>query len=51
MLALLPAMRRSDTALVDLDDEEWDKGLAAIEHAQAAGEHPWPLGLDLLFLR
>jgi ubiquinone/menaquinone biosynthesis C-methylase UbiE len=51
MLALLPLMRRSDTALVDLDDEEWDKGIAAIERALAAGERPWPLGMDLLVLR
>lgn len=51
MLALMPVMRRSDTALVDLDDEEWEKGLAAIERAQAAGERPWPLGMDLLVMR
>jgi ubiquinone/menaquinone biosynthesis C-methylase UbiE len=51
MLALLPVMRRSDTALVDLDDEAWDKGIAAIERALAAGERPWPLGMDLLVLR
>jgi len=51
MLALLPLMRRSDTALVDLDDEEWDKGIAAIEWAQAAGNRPWQLGMDLLVLR
>jgi SAM-dependent methyltransferase len=51
MLELMPVMRRSDTALVDLDDEEWEKGLAAIERAQAAGERPWALGMDLLVLR
>ncbi|HET6951741.1 MAG TPA: class I SAM-dependent methyltransferase [Acidimicrobiales bacterium] len=51
MLELLPAMRRSDTALVDLDDEQWDKGIAAIERAIAAGERPWPLGMDLLVMR
>jgi ubiquinone/menaquinone biosynthesis C-methylase UbiE len=51
MLALLPAMRRSDSALVDLDDEEWEKGIAAVERALAAGEQPWPLGIDLLVLR
>jgi ubiquinone/menaquinone biosynthesis C-methylase UbiE len=51
MLALLPLMRRSDSALVDLDDEEWDKGIAAIERALAAGERPWLLGMDLLVLR
>lgn len=51
MLELLPVMRRSDTALVDLDDEEWAKGIAAIERAMAAGERPWPLGMDLLVLR
>jgi hypothetical protein len=51
VLALLPLMRRSDSALVDLDDEEWDKGIAAIERAMAAGERPWPLGMDLLVLR
>ena len=51
MLDLLPAMRRSDTALVDLDEEQWDKGLAAIQRAIAAGERPWPLGMDLLVMR
>lgn len=51
MLELVPVMRRSDTALVDLDDEAWEKGLAAIERARAAGEKPWPLGMDLLVLR
>jgi SAM-dependent methyltransferase len=51
MLELLPLMRRSDSALVDLDDEAWEKGLAAIERAQAAGEKPWALGMDLLVLR
>jgi ubiquinone/menaquinone biosynthesis C-methylase UbiE len=51
MLALLPLMRRSDSALVDLDGEEWDKGMAAVERALAAGERPWPLGMDLLVLR
>ena len=51
MLALLPVMRRSDTALVGLDDEAWAKGIAAIERARAAGERPWDLGMDLLVLR
>jgi ubiquinone/menaquinone biosynthesis C-methylase UbiE len=51
MMAVMPVMRRSDSALVDLDDEAWEKGLAAIERAQAAGEKPWPLGMDLLVLR
>jgi ubiquinone/menaquinone biosynthesis C-methylase UbiE len=51
LLALLPVMRRSDTALIDLDDEQWDKGIAAIERAMAAGERPWPLGMDLLVFR
>jgi hypothetical protein len=44
-------MRRSDTALVGLDDEAWAKGIAAIERARAAGERPWDLGMDLLVLR
>ncbi len=51
MLDLLPLMRRSDTALIGLDDEEWDKGIAAVERAMAAGESPWPLGMDLLVMR
>jgi ubiquinone/menaquinone biosynthesis C-methylase UbiE len=51
MLELMPIMRRTDSALVDLDDESWEKGLAAIERARAAGETPWPLGMDLLVLR
>jgi ubiquinone/menaquinone biosynthesis C-methylase UbiE len=51
MLEVLPLMRRSDTALIDLDEEAWEKGLAAIERAMAAGERPWPLGMDLLVLR
>jgi hypothetical protein len=44
-------MRRSDSALVDLDDEEWDKGIAGIEWARATGRRPWDLGMDLLVLR
>jgi ubiquinone/menaquinone biosynthesis C-methylase UbiE len=51
MLADLPLMRRSDTALVGIDDEGWAKGVAAVERARAAGETPWPLGQDLLVLR
>jgi ubiquinone/menaquinone biosynthesis C-methylase UbiE len=51
MLDLLPVMRRSDSALVGLDDEAWDKGIAAIERALAAGERPLPLGMDLLVMR
>jgi ubiquinone/menaquinone biosynthesis C-methylase UbiE len=51
MLELLPAMRRSDSALVDLDEEQWEKGLAAIQRAIAAGERPRPLGIDLLVMR
>lgn len=51
MLALLPVMRRSDTALIGLDDEAWVKGIAAVERASAAGERPWDLGMDLLVLR
>ncbi len=51
MLARLPIMRRSDTALIGIDDEAWAKGLAAVERAQAAGERPWDLGMDLLVLR
>jgi ubiquinone/menaquinone biosynthesis C-methylase UbiE len=51
VLELLPVMRRSDTALVDLDDEQWEKGLVAVQRAMAAGERPWPLGMDLLVMR
>jgi ubiquinone/menaquinone biosynthesis C-methylase UbiE len=51
VLELLPLMRRSDSALVDLDDEEWDKGIAGIEWARATGRRPWDLGMDLLVLR
>jgi ubiquinone/menaquinone biosynthesis C-methylase UbiE len=51
MLEVLPVMRRSDTALVDLDEDEWAKGVAAIERAIAAGERPKPLGQDLLVMR
>jgi ubiquinone/menaquinone biosynthesis C-methylase UbiE len=50
-LELLPAMRRSDSALIGLDDEQWEKGIAAIERAIAAAERPWPLGMDLLVVR
>jgi ubiquinone/menaquinone biosynthesis C-methylase UbiE len=51
MLDNLAVMRRTDTALVDIDDEGWAKGVAAIERARAAGESPWPLGQDLVVLR
>jgi hypothetical protein len=44
-------MRHTDSALAPLSDEEFADGLAAIDQAIAAGEHPIPLGVDLLVLR
>ena len=50
-LELLPTMRRSDTALIGIDDDEWARGIADIHRARRRNERPWPLGLDLLVLR
>lgn len=50
-LELLPVMGRSDTALVDLDEDEWNTGVERIRRAQAEGKTPWDLGLDLLVMR
>jgi hypothetical protein len=50
-LELLPTMRRSDTALIGIDDDEWARGMADIHRARKRNERPWPLGLDLLVLR
>jgi hypothetical protein len=50
-LELLPAMRRSDTALIGIDDEQWARGIAKIRQARDRGEQPWLLGLDFLVLR
>lgn len=50
-LELLPVMRRSDTALVDLDDDEWTAGVERIRRARKEGGAPWDLGLDLLVMR
>lgn len=50
-LELLSAMRRSDTALVDLDDDEWNAGVEHVRRAHAEGKTPWDLGLDLLVMR
>jgi ubiquinone/menaquinone biosynthesis C-methylase UbiE len=47
-LELLPTMRRSDTALIGLDDDDWARGIADIRRARDRKERPWPLGLDLL---
>lgn len=47
-LELLPTMRRSDTALIGIDDEQWARGIAKIREARDRREHPWMLGLDLL---
>jgi ubiquinone/menaquinone biosynthesis C-methylase UbiE len=50
-LELLPTMRRSDTALIGIDDDEWARGMANIRRARDRKEHPWLLGLDLLVFR
>jgi ubiquinone/menaquinone biosynthesis C-methylase UbiE len=51
LLALLPSMRRSDTALVGIPDDEWERGIARIRRARDRGERPWQLGLDLVVFR
>lgn len=50
-LELLPTMRRSDTALIGIDDDEWARGVAMIHRARDRRERPWSLGLDLLVFR
>jgi ubiquinone/menaquinone biosynthesis C-methylase UbiE len=50
-LDLLPVMRRSDTALVDLDEHDWKAGVECIRRAKEEGKTPWVLGLDLLVMR
>lgn len=50
-LELLPTMRRSDTALIGIDDEQWARGIAKIRRARDRRERPWMLGLDLLVFR
>ena len=50
-LELLPTMRRSDTALIGIDDDEWALGMANVRRARDRKEHPWLLGLDLLVFR
>ena len=40
-------MRRSDTALIGIGDEQWARGIAKIRQARDRGEQPWLLGLDL----
>jgi ubiquinone/menaquinone biosynthesis C-methylase UbiE len=50
-LELLPTMRRCDTALIGIDDEQWARGMAEIRQARDRKEGPWSLGLDLLVLR
>jgi ubiquinone/menaquinone biosynthesis C-methylase UbiE len=47
-MELLPMMRRSDTALIGIDDDEWERGLASVRRARDRKERPWLLGLDLL---
>jgi SAM-dependent methyltransferase len=48
VLAAMPQQRHSDSLLSDLDDDEWEAGLASIRRARDRGERPRPLGLDLL---
>lgn len=47
-LELLPTMRRSDTALIGIDDDRWERGMANVRSARDRNERPWLLGLDLL---
>lgn len=49
-IELLPVMRRSDTALIDLDEEAWNTGVERIKAARDHGQRPWDLGLDLLVM-
>ncbi len=44
------AMRRADSALVPLTDEEFAEGLRAVDADVARGVPPRPLGLDLLVM-
>jgi hypothetical protein len=44
-------MRRSDSALIGIDDDEWARGMANVRRARDRKEHPWLLGLDLLVFR
>lgn len=50
LIELLPAIRRSDTALVDLDEGAWNNGVERIRAAHEQGQRPWDLGLDLLVM-
>jgi ubiquinone/menaquinone biosynthesis C-methylase UbiE len=50
-LELLPTMRRSDTALIGIEDDEWERGMDDIRRARDRKERPWMLGLDLLVFR
>ena len=50
-LELLPTMRRSDTALVGIDDDEWMRGIETIHLARERNERPWLLGIDLLVFK
>jgi len=44
------SMRHTDSAFVQLSDEEFARGLAKLDEAISNGEEPIPLGLDLLVL-
>jgi ubiquinone/menaquinone biosynthesis C-methylase UbiE len=50
-LELLPTMRYSDTALIGIDDDDWELGMADVRRARDRKERPWMLGLDLLVFR
>jgi ubiquinone/menaquinone biosynthesis C-methylase UbiE len=50
-LEVLPTMRRSDTALIGIDDDAWTRGIATIRRARDRNERPWLLGLDLLVVK
>jgi ubiquinone/menaquinone biosynthesis C-methylase UbiE len=44
------AMRHTDSTLAPISDAEFAEGLANLDRAIAEGEHPQPMGVDLLVL-
>jgi hypothetical protein len=51
MMQRVRAMRRADSTLAPLSDEEFASGMATLESAAASMEPVPPIGLDLLVLK
>lgn len=48
VLCMLPQTRHSDSAFVNLSDEDWEAGVASVRRARDEGRTPQPMVFDLV---